>query len=81
MLVFVAGALLVVVLVIAALLKRVEFVIGLTIGLALAAIGAAAAPSLEGRPIPIWLPPVPFALVATSLFVFAGLAWWWGTDR
>jgi len=30
--------------------------------------------------IPIWLPPLPFALVAVTLFVFGVLAWFWGED-
>lgn len=26
--------------------------------------------------IPLWLPPLPFATVATILFVYGGLTWW-----
>jgi hypothetical protein len=37
------------------------------------------APSLED--IPIWLPPLPFAIVAAVLFFFGILAWFWGDDR
>jgi hypothetical protein len=37
------------------------------------------APSLDS--IPIWLPPLPFAVVALVLFVFGILAWFWGEDR
>jgi hypothetical protein len=28
--------------------------------------------------IPIWLPPLPFAVVAATLFYFGALAWLWG---
>jgi hypothetical protein len=28
--------------------------------------------------VPLWLPPLPFAFVACSLFFFAALAWYWG---
>lgn len=37
------------------------------------------APSLEN--IPLWLPPLPFAIVAATLFFFGILAWFWGEDR
>jgi hypothetical protein len=30
--------------------------------------------------IPVWLPPLPFAVIACTLFFFGGLAWWWGSD-
>jgi len=30
--------------------------------------------------IPIWLPPLPFAMVALTLFIFGALAWFWGED-
>jgi len=32
-------------------------------------------------PIPVWLPAVPFALIATTLFVFGLLAWYWGDEE
>jgi hypothetical protein len=31
--------------------------------------------------IPIWLPPLPFAVVAITLLYFGILAWWWGRSR
>jgi hypothetical protein len=31
--------------------------------------------------IPVWLPALPFAVVAVALFYFGILAWWWGRDR
>ena len=35
----------------------------------------------RGMPhMPIWVPPLPFALIATSLFGFGVLAWIWADD-
>jgi len=31
--------------------------------------------------VPLWLPPLPFAIVAIGLFFFGALAWWWGKSR
>jgi len=30
--------------------------------------------------MPIWLPALPLALIATTLFAFGALAWFWGED-
>jgi hypothetical protein len=38
------------------------------------AIGAA-------DPMPVWLPALPFALIATTLFGFGLLAWVWGDEQ
>ena len=38
------------------------------------AIGAA-------DPMPVWLPALPFALIATVLFAFGLLAWLWGDEQ
>jgi len=81
MLALVAGCLLLVALVIAMLSNRAEFAIGVAIGLALAGVAAAGAPTLDLHKIPPWLPALPFACVALTLFFFGGLAWWWGRDR
>lgn len=32
-----------------------------------------------GKPVPVWLPPLPFAIVAVTLFVFGGWVWVRGT--
>lgn len=32
-------------------------------------------------PMPVWLPALPFALVATTLFAFGLLAWLWGDEQ
>jgi hypothetical protein len=31
--------------------------------------------------VPLWLPPLPFAVVAVTLFAFGILAWVWGADE
>jgi putative Ca2+/H+ antiporter (TMEM165/GDT1 family) len=81
MLAFVAGSLLLVALLVAARRNRAEFAIGVAIGLALAGVAAAAAPAFHLQRIPPWLPALPFACVAVTLFFFGALAWWWGSDR
>jgi hypothetical protein len=81
MVVFVAGGLLLVALLVAALRRRADFTIGVAIGLALAGVAGALAPTLSLQQIPPWLPALPFACVALALFGFGGLAWWWGRDR
>ena len=35
----------------------------------------------ELKDIPLWLPPLPFAAIAITLFVFGIMAWLWGDDR
>ena len=82
MLIFVAGCLVAVALWAAAMRKRPEFAIfGIAIGLVLAGAAAVASENLHLKTFPIWLPPLPFAVVAFLLFFFGALAWWWGRDR
>lgn len=82
MLAIVAGSLFLIAVLVAALRNRVNFAIGLALGLALAGVAAAAAPAIHLHTIPPWLPALPFACVALTLFFFGGLAWWWGrSDR
>jgi hypothetical protein len=81
MLVFVAGGIACVALLIAALRKRVDVAIGIALGLAVAGVAAAVVPNIKIEQIPPWLPALPFACVALMLFFFGALAWWWGTDR
>ncbi len=81
MVVFLAGLLLTVALCVAALRGRADFVIGIAVGLAVAGAAAATVPTFSADTIPVWLPPLPFACVALTLFFFGGLAWWWGSDR
>ncbi len=81
MLVFVAGCVAALALGVAVVRGRVELAIGIAVGLVIAGGVAAAAPAIHLKEIPVWLPPLPFALVAFTLFAFGALAWWWGTDR
>ncbi len=81
MLVFMAGLLLTLALGVAVLRGRADFVIGVAVGLAVAGAAAATVPTFSADSIPIWLPPLPFACVALTLFFFGGLAWRWGSDR
>lgn len=32
-------------------------------------------------PMPVWLPALPFAVIATALFAFGLLAWLWGDEQ
>ena len=50
--------------------------IGMLLGVILAVAVTVAVRPLD--PVPLWLPPLPFAFVACSLFFFAALAWYWG---
>jgi hypothetical protein len=50
------------------------------VGAVVAALVALIARPFELTHIPIWLPPLPFALVAITLFCFGALAWFWGED-
>ena len=61
--------------------KRPQFAIGVLCGVALAWLGVALLPAFSLKTMPVWLPALPFALVALSLFAFGALAWCWGTDR
>ena len=51
---------------------------GIFIGVAIACVAAAVAPALDHGNVPIWLPALPFAVVAVTLFGFGILTWHWG---
>jgi hypothetical protein len=55
---------------------------GVVIG-AVLALGAAFVVRAIGAadPMPVWLPALPFALIATTLFAFGLLAWFWGDKQ
>ena len=57
-----------------------RFAVGTVVGAVIALLVAWLARPFELQQIPIWLPPLPFALVAVTLFVFGVLAWFWGED-
>jgi hypothetical protein len=58
-----------------------KLAIGLATGAALVLLGS---PFLQSVVVfdhmPVWLPALPFALIAISLFVFGVLAWFWGEE-
>lgn len=54
--------------------------LGLTFGLLLSALFVTFVGWPEFKTVPLWLPPLPFAVVAVTLFVFGILAWVWGDD-
>ena len=61
--------------------KRIELAFGLGLGMALACLGGLLVPRFSLSTMPVWLPALPFALIALTLLGFGVLAWWWGTDR
>jgi hypothetical protein len=61
-----------------AVLRQSRFAIGVAVGGALALLAWSAVEAVAGmEEVPLWLPPLPFALVAVTLFVFGLLAWFW----
>ena len=58
--------------------KRPFLGVGIFLGVAVASMVMAVVPALEGGDVPIWLPALPFAVVAVTLFGFGILAWLWG---
>ena len=64
-----------------ALLRRSRLAIGLAIGVVLALLGMPVVRYIGGLDhVPVWVPPLPFAAIALSLFGFGLLAWFWGED-
>jgi hypothetical protein len=55
--------------------------LGLAIGAGIAFLGSLV---LQARPVfdhmPVWVPALPFAVIAVTLFGFGALAWFWGED-
>jgi len=60
--------------------RRRHFAVGALIGAVVALIAWVLIPPITLDTMPIWLPALPFALVATTLFGFGALAWFWGED-
>jgi hypothetical protein len=61
--------------------RRSRLAIGIAIGVLIGAIGATLLGRLDGiQHIPLWVPPLPFALIAISLFGFGLLAWFWSEN-
>jgi len=57
--------------------KNPKMAFGVLVGLLLAWLfSRLIAPYLQGEAqVPVWLPPLPFAIVAITLFVFGALVW------
>lgn len=51
---------------------------GIFLGTASVCVLAALVRPMSPQHLPIWLPPLPIAVVALSLFYFGTLAWLWG---
>ena len=60
--------------------RRRHFAVGALIGAVIALVASYWIRSLSLETMPIWLPALPFALVAATLFAFGALAWFWGED-
>jgi hypothetical protein len=52
-----------------------SFAFGITLGVVLAVVVAVVARPFDLHQVPLWLPPLPFAVVACSLFSFGVWAW------
>jgi hypothetical protein len=58
-----------------------RFATGLAIGAALALVGVPLVRSIGSMEhFPVWAPPLPFAVIAITLFAFGLLAWFWGEE-
>jgi hypothetical protein len=55
--------------------------LGIFFGVAIAAVVAALVRASHLHSVPLWLPPLPFAVVAISLFGFGIWAWVLGRER
>ena len=50
---------------------------GILIGLSIGAFAAGWIGPFESlSDVPLWLPPLPFAVVAAGLMIYGGLVWW-----
>ena len=55
--------------------------LGLAIGAGLVLLGSLFVQSgLAFDHMPVWVPALPFAIIAITLFGFGALAWFWGED-
>jgi hypothetical protein len=61
--------------------RQPNLAFGIFLGVAIAAVVAAVVRPFDMRSVPIWLPALPFAVVAISLLCFGIWAWFLGRDR
>lgn len=58
-----------------------KLAIGLATGAVLVVLGSPfLQPVVVFDHMPVWVPALPFALIAITLFGFGALAWYWGED-
>ncbi len=58
--------------------KKPQLAAGMVLGVIGAALVAQLFRTADFHEIPVWLPALPFAVVAAALFGFGVLAWYWG---
>ena len=61
--------------------KQPNLAFGIFLGVAIAALVAAFVRPFDMQHVPLWLPPLPFAVVAISLLGFGIWAWRLGRDQ
>ena len=61
--------------------RQPNLAFGIFLGVAITAVVAAVVRPFDMRNVPIWLPPLPFAVVAISLLCFGIWAWLLGRNR
>jgi len=61
--------------------KQPNLAFGIFLGVGIAALVAALVRSLDVHNVPVWLPALPFAVVAISLLCFGIWAWLLGRTR
>ncbi len=60
--------------------KRPQLAGGAVIGVVCGAVVMLVFRTLSFEEMPIWLPALPFAVIAITLFGFGFLAWYWGRE-
>ena len=58
--------------------KQIKMAFGIFVGVFIGILGAGLTGPVDLTEMPIWLPAVPFAVVALALLLFGILAWIWG---
>ena len=61
--------------------RQPNLAFGIFLGVAIAAVLAAVVRPFDMHSVPVWLPPLPFAIVAVSLLCFGIWAWFLGRNR
>jgi MFS family permease len=61
--------------------RRSRIAVGVVIGVVVGLIAGPALRSITADHVPVWLPALPFALIAVALFAFGLFAWFWGEEE